>query len=250
MPGRMVGQMMVAGALALAIPGTARAQHPDPLRGGRAAERTSADAFPPADEPALTGAVDPRLRDLDSVTYRLARTSRLQVKTGTAGLFGFAGHAHLIQARAFRGEVVYHPKEPARSRVAITIVTDSLEVLTPPDTAEIRKVTKSMKEDVLHTGRYPTITLVSRAVTPTATGFHLVAAVTMAGRTREVPMDVTVGIGTDSLEAATAFVVKQSDFGIKPYSGGPGGTVKVADKVAFGIRAVAIRADGAAAGTR
>jgi polyisoprenoid-binding protein YceI len=250
MTSRMIGRAMAASALLLVIAGTAEAQHPDPLRGGRAPERTAADAFPTADEPALTGTVDPRLRDLDSATYRLAPTSRLQVKTGRAGLFGFAGHSHLIQARAFRGEVVYHPKDPARSRVAITIVTDSLEVLTPPDTAEIRKVTRSMKEEVLHTAQYPTITLVSRTVTPTATGFHLVAAVTMAGRTRQVPMDVTVGIGTDSLEAATAFVVKQTDFGIKPYSGGPGGTVKVADKVAFGIRVVAIRADAAAAGTR
>ena len=45
-----------------------------------------------------------------------------------------------LQARAFRGEVVYYPRNPASSRVDITVLTDSLEVLTPPDTAEIRQV--------------------------------------------------------------------------------------------------------------
>jgi hypothetical protein len=41
--------------------------------------------------------------------------------------------------------------------------------------------------------------------------------------------------------AASTFSLKQTDFGIKPFSGGPGGTVKVADKVTFSIRAVAFR---------
>jgi len=35
--------------------------------------------------------------------------------------------------------------------------------------------------------------------------------------------------------------VKQTDFGIRPYRGGPGGTVRVADKVTFDISAVAVR---------
>src|SRR2546422_5214423 len=36
----------------------------------------------------------------DSVVYDLAPTSRLEVRTGKAGLFGFAGHEHLIRARS------------------------------------------------------------------------------------------------------------------------------------------------------
>jgi hypothetical protein len=35
--------------------------------------------------------------------------------------------------------------------------------------------------------------------------------------------------------------VKQTDFGIKPYSGGPGGAVKVADRVTFNFDVVAVR---------
>ncbi|MGH7512792.1 MAG: YceI family protein [Gemmatimonadales bacterium] len=189
-----------------------------------------------------SGGIDPRLRTLDSVVYRLAPDSRLRVKTGKAGLFGFAGHTHLIQANGARGQVVYYPKAPSSSRLQITILTDSLEVLTPPDTAEIRKVTAAMRTEVLHTAEHPEMTMVSRKVTPTEDGFHLVAALTMAGQTRDVPIDVVVRMGPDSLRASATFSVKQTDFGIKPFRGGPGGTVKVADQVTFDIRVVAVRA--------
>jgi polyisoprenoid-binding protein YceI len=99
-----------------------------------------------------------------------------------------------------------------------------------------------MRTEILRTAEYHEIRLTSRRVTPTAAGFHVVAAVTMVGQTREVPIDIAVEIGVDTLEAASTFSLKQTDFGIKPFSGGPGGTVKVADRVTFSIRAIAVRA--------
>jgi polyisoprenoid-binding protein YceI len=190
---------------------------------------------------ALSGGIDERLKTVDSVVYRLVPSSSLQVKTGKSGLFGFAGHTHVIQARSFHGEVVYYPKNPSSSHLDITVISDSLEVLTPPHTDEIRKVTETMRTKVLRTAEYPEIRLVSRQVTPTSEGFHIMAAMTMVGQTRELPIDVTALVGLDSLEVTTTFSVKQTDFGIKPISAGPGGTVKVADRVTFDIRAVAVR---------
>jgi len=35
--------------------------------------------------------------------------------------------------------------------------------------------------------------------------------------------------------------VRQSDYGIRPYRGGPAGTVRVADAVTFDIDAIALR---------
>jgi polyisoprenoid-binding protein YceI len=180
-------------------------------------------------------------KGIDSVSYRLAPASRLTVKTGKAGLFGFAGHAHLIQARSFSGTVVYYPHQPSQSHLTITVLSDSLQVLTPPDTEEIRKVTAVMRTDVLHTERYPEIRLVSKSVAPSPEGFHIIGELTLAGRTRDIPLDVRVQAGADSLRAQSQFAIKQTDFGIKPVSAGPAGTVKVADKVAFEIDVVAIR---------
>jgi polyisoprenoid-binding protein YceI len=229
--------------LLLGVADTALAQQPDPFGAARAAPGvSSADSASDSESP-LVPALDDRLRTRDSVVYRLARTSRLQVRTGKAGLFGFAGHTHVIEARGFTGEVVYYPGRPSSSHLSITVSTDSLAVLTPPDTAEIRKVTESMRTGVLRTAEYPEIRLVSRQVEPSTDGFHIVGALTLVGQTRELPIEVVARIALDTLEAASTFSIKQTDFGITPFSGGPGGTVKVADRVMFDIKAVAIRVE-------
>jgi polyisoprenoid-binding protein YceI len=237
-------------ALLLTLPlAAARAQQPNPF-GGAQADTTKTQRQPNAgaDSSSLSGGAAAAhkapagFEGVDSVVYRLAPSSRLEVKTGKGGLFGFAGHSHVIRARAFSGSVVYYPHAAARSHLQITVPTDSLEVLTPPDTAEIRKVTAAMRTDVLHTDQFHEIRLVTKEVSPTAHGVHVIGALTLVGQTRDVPIDVSVEAGVDTLRAHATFAIKQTDFGIKPYSGGPAGTVKVADRVTFTIDAVAIQA--------
>ena len=176
----------------------------------------------------------------DSVVYLVAPASRLEVTTGKSGLLGFAGHEHTIRARAFSGRVVYRPESIAASRVEITILTDSLEVLTPPDTEEIRKVTESMRTEVLDVAQYPEIRLVSQGIEGTARRVTMTAALTIKGKTRAIPLTVDLDIGHDTLRASSSFKIKQTDFGIRPYRGGPGGTVRVADQVTFAISAVGV----------
>jgi len=178
------------------------------------------------------------------VVYVLSAASRFEVKTGKAGLFGFAGHAHLVRARGFAGRVVYYPNAPSESRVEIVVPADSLDVLEPPDTAEIRKVTQAMRTDVLHVDQYPVISFVSRGVTLTVDGFEVQGRLTLAGQTREVSCDVRADVGTDTLRATGGFSVKQTDYGIRPYRGGPAGTVRVADRVTFSFEAVGVRSTG------
>ena len=177
----------------------------------------------------------------DSVVYELAPSSRLVVRTGKAGLLGFAGHEHLIQAREFSGRIVYYPQQPESSHVTVSIATGRLEVLTPPDTAEIRKVTAAMRTEVLDVAQYPEITLTSQAVEQARDTLRLQAALTLKSQTRTVPLVVRVQMGPDTLRATTTFTVRQSDYGIRPYRGGPGGTVRVADAVTFDIDAIALR---------
>ena len=180
----------------------------------------------------------------DSVIYTLAPTSIFEVTTGKSGLFGFAGHEHTIRARAFSGRVVYRPDSIAASRVEITVLTDGLEVLTPPDTEEIRKVTASMRTEVLDVAHYPEIRLVSGRITGDARNLEMTAALTIRGQTREVPLTIALEISPDTLRVTSAFTVKQTDFGIRPYRGGPAGTVRVADRVKFSIKALATRCSG------
>jgi polyisoprenoid-binding protein YceI len=168
----------------------------------------------------------------DSTVYQVDPASRLVVKTGRAGLFGFAGHSHVIQARGVTGELVYRPGRPASS-LSLRVPTESLAVLTPPDTAEIRKVTEAMRTEVLHVDRYPEMRFAADSLDAHGGRMTFPLAVTMAGTTRTVPVTAEVTIGADSVRATGTFSARQTDFGIEPFSGGPGGTVKVADRVVF-----------------
>jgi polyisoprenoid-binding protein YceI len=176
----------------------------------------------------------------DSIVYSLIPASRLVVKTGKSGLLGFAGHTHVIRARSVSGGLVYRPGTRASS-LLLRVPTGSLEVLTPPDTVEIRKVTESMRTEVLHVDKYPEMTFAADSIGAGSGKMELRLAVTMEGTTRSLPVTADVTIGPDTIRAMGNFEAKQSDFGIKPYRGGPAGTVKVADRVRFCFDLVAVR---------
>jgi polyisoprenoid-binding protein YceI len=150
----------------------------------------------------------------------------------------------VIRARAVSGQLVYFPHERSRSHLSLRVPTESLQVLTPNDTAEIRKVTEAMRTDVLHVDKYPEMRFAADGLSPSTGKLQLELAVTLEGTTRKVPVVANVTIGPDTLKATGNFVAKQTDFGIKPYKGGPAGTVKVADKVTFCFDLVALRTPG------
>lgn len=172
--------------------------------------------------------------------YHLAPDSRLEVETGKAGLLGFAGHSHVIRATRFSGTVRYAAQDPAATTLTLTILTDGLEVLTPPDTAEIRKVTAAMRDEVLHVAQYPEIHFTSTRVQPAGGGYEVTATLTLHGTSREITVPVAVEFRGDTLVARSRFSVKQTDFGIRPFRGGPAGTVRVADEVKFRVEARAL----------
>jgi polyisoprenoid-binding protein YceI len=175
------------------------------------------------------------------VVYTVLPASRVDIHTGKAGLLGFAGHEHLIRAAAVRGRVVYFPAHPDSSRVEITIPTDSLVVLSPSDTVEVRKVTAAMRTDVLAVEHFPEIRLASTAVTSGNAVFRVAATLTLHGVSKPITVDVHTSIGADTVRAAGTFTVLQTAFGIRPYRGGPGGTVRVADQIALEFAIVAVR---------
>jgi polyisoprenoid-binding protein YceI len=181
----------------------------------------------------------------DSVVYSIHPSSRLVVKTGKAGFFGFAGHNHVIRAHRVSGHLVYYPTTP-RSHLRIRVPTDSLEVLTPPDTAEIRKVTEAMRTKVLHPDKHPEMTFAAQSIDAKTGKVELQLAVTMEGVTRTIPVTAEVTVGSDSVRARGSFTARQTEFGIKPFSGGPGGIVKVADRVTFCFDLLAVPGDPSA----
>jgi polyisoprenoid-binding protein YceI len=177
----------------------------------------------------------------DAVVYEVVAASRVEIHTGKGGLLGFAGHDHVIRAGAVHGRVVYSSAHPDSSTVEVVIPSDSLVVLTPPDTGEIRQVTAAMRKDVLDVTHYPEIRLVSTSVTGRDSGFTVHADLTLHGKTNPITVEVRTTIGADTLRTSGSFTVKQTDFGIRPYRGGPGGALRVADEIELQFQIVAVR---------
>jgi polyisoprenoid-binding protein YceI len=197
---------------------------------------------------AVAGTLEPtitRQSTLKPVTlpimYRIAPDSRFDVVTGKAGFFGAFGHAHRIRATEFEGSIVYDPDNPFGSSIEIVLQTASLVVVPEgADEKDAPKVERAMRESVLPPSQFPTIEFKSRIVAAIDDGVQVVGDLTIAERARPVAVDVTIAQRGDTLTATGTFSVKQTDFGIKPYSAA-GGTIKVADEVTFDFEAGAIR---------
>jgi polyisoprenoid-binding protein YceI len=184
------------------------------------------------------------------VVYSLTPESVLEVHAGKTGLLAGFGHEHRVRAHAFSGAVVFFPGDLSRSRVSVTVLTDSLRVIPEADSADIPEITRTMREKTLRVDSFPEIRFVSTSVTSAEraglaeAGSHTSAALRvsgdliMVGVTRPVSVDLSVRVAGDTLRAEGGFVVKQTDFGIKPFSKALG-MVKVKDEVRFELRVVA-----------
>ena len=183
----------------------------------------------------------------DSAVYALDRASVLLVHAGKSGLLKGFGHEHQVRAHAFSGTVTYFPDDPGRSRVRVTVLTDSLLVVPEADSADIPEITRTMREKTLRVDSFPVIEYGSRAVELVGAGgaagithVRVTGDLTMVGVTRPVSLDLALEVLADTLRAEGSFVVKQTDFGIQPYSKVLG-LVKVKDEVRFELRVVAVR---------
>ena len=177
------------------------------------------------------------------LTYTvLPAASVLEVHSYRSGLLAGLGHEHVIRAHAFAGTVVYDARDPSRSSVALTVLTDSLRVVPADDSADIPAITKAMREHVLNVAGFPEVSFASTDVRVRGDTVHLRGNLTMVGVTRPVELDLTLHVTPEVLHVSGSFTVKQTDFGIRPYAAGLG-TVRVKDQVTFrlDIRAIASR---------
>jgi polyisoprenoid-binding protein YceI len=171
-------------------------------------------------------------------------TSSLVAITGTAGLFGFAGHEHAILATEWSAEPIIDAANLERSFVKITIPVSSLVIdsaearrvagLGPgPGPEDVRKIQETMLGPlVLDAPQYPTIEFTATSVARTGPAeLRLTGEFLMRGRTH--PLTVAMRYaesGNGRFGFSGQFTIRQTDFGIQPESAGLG-TVKVKNEV-------------------
>lgn len=169
-------------------------------------------------------------------TYALGpENGTLSVRTGRTGVAAKAGHDLLIHVTAWNA-TLEAMEDPARASIVLDADATSLRVregtggmqsLGDDDKAGIEA---TIDEEILKRG---TIAFRSTSVEPAGGGLHVHGELTLGETTRPIEFDVAVG---DDGALAGSVVVKQSDWGIAPYST-LFGTLKVVDEVEVAIDA-------------
>lgn len=180
-----------------------------------------------------------------------AQASDVRIYVYRAGRLAARGHNHVVTAPALQG-AAFVPAEGTRgARFDLVISADGLEVDDPrvrralgytfgtevDDEARAGTRANMLGPGVLDAARFPDIGVALRAVAGELPKLVISTAITLHGVTREQWIPVDVQVDRNRLVAQGALSVRQSDFGIEPFSA-VGGLLRVADVVLIEFRLV------------
>jgi polyisoprenoid-binding protein YceI len=163
----------------------------------------------------------------------------LLVHTDVAGAAAKMGHRLTIAMTKWQAAVNWTDGEPAG--VQLTVEVDSLQVqrgdggLTPLSGAE-KALARSNALKVLGADRFREIRFEASDIQKSSSGYRLIGALEIRGVEREREIDVRVDDRGDNWVLSCQADVRQTDFGIKPYSMLMG-SMKVVDTVTISFTA-------------
>jgi hypothetical protein len=172
---------------------------------------------------------------LEPRTHTLGpRNATLAIRTGKAGAASKAGHNLLLEVTSWEGVL----ELGERCAVALTADAASLRVreatggLQSLDDEDRAGIEQTIDEEVL---KGTAIRLRSSEVEASPDGSRLSVRgeLELAGRTQPLEFELTIG---EAGRLTGSVTIKQSDWGIKPYSA-LFGTLKVSDEVSVAIEA-------------
>jgi polyisoprenoid-binding protein YceI len=165
--------------------------------------------------------------------------SKVSVLVGKAGLLSTLGHDHTITARTFSGKIQLAGSDAKNGSIELEFESASLRVadqgITEADRSEIQK---TMETEVLNVSQFPKISFKSTVTKGDGQNVSVEGDLTLHGVTKKITVPVEVSLAGDRLRATGKVALKQTDFGIKPYSKG-GGSVKVKDEVVLNFQIAA-----------
>ncbi|EPQ76561.1 MULTISPECIES: YceI family protein [Mycobacterium ulcerans group] len=169
-----------------------------------------------------------------------ASDGELLIGTGVAGRAAKMGHRLTIAMTRWQATVNWVADEPSAAELIVEV--DSLEVLrgeggvkglSGPEKVLVRSnALKSLRAD-----RFPRIEFSADAIEKTADGYRLSGALHIHGTSHQHVIDLHTDDLGDSWRMSTETAVRQSDYGVKPYSLLMG-SLQVADEVTISFSAV------------
>ena len=189
--------------------------------------------------------------------YRVdSAQSLVAIRVYRGGALARFGHDHIVASRDVEGFVLRTSSQNGQRAdiyaplAALTVDEPALRAQagfdTQPTQQDIEGTKRNMLDKVLEAERFPFVSLHLNGVSGEPPAFTASATITLHGQTVTIPL--TVKIDTPSAEQLYArgrFSVKQTDFGIAPYSL-LGGALRVEDRVDIEFELAATRVAGAA----
>jgi len=177
---------------------------------------------------------------ISSGTYELGPSQgTLQMHTGREGMAKKIGHDLVIEAKRWSAKVNVDGDDPTRSSATVTVDTRSLEVISgeggakPLSDKDRKDIKENIDKKVLKTDKFPEITFASSKVEAKGPdSFTVHGNLTILGTARPATMDIAL---TGS-KATGTMNLKQSDWGIKPFSALMG-ALKLADALTVTVEA-------------
>ncbi len=164
----------------------------------------------------------------------------LEVHTGVAGRSARLGHSLVLVASAWRAVVEVDGDRPVA--LAVTVDAASLGVVSgegglTPLSAPERAVATANAHRSLTVKEHPSVEYRSTQIEQSDNGFRVRGELTVCGATRACDFALQYEDAESAPALAAAVPVRQTDFGIKPFSLMMG-TLKVADEVTVVARAI------------
>lgn len=177
---------------------------------------------------------------ISSGTYEIGPSQgTLQLHTGREGVAKKVGHDLVIEAKKWSAKVNVDGDDLTRSTASVTVDTRSLEVVSgtggakPLSDKDRRDIKENIDKKVLKTDKFPDITFQSSRVESKGADKATVHGdLTIMGTARPASMDITVS----GKKATGTMTVRQSDWGIKPFSALMG-ALKLADQLTIAVEA-------------
>lgn len=180
-----------------------------------------------------------------------AERSEVRFLVYKAGAMSAFGHDHVIQARHIKGEV-YLASKFEESSFSLTLPVTDFEVdnaeargqegpdfAKQPSASDIAGTRKNMLgPGTLDAEKYPDVRIQSVRVRGPEWQPEITVRITLHGTARDLTVPVSVAHQGDELSAGGAFDLRQSEFGIKPFSVF-GGALQVADTLRVRFRIIA-----------
>ncbi len=173
------------------------------------------------------------------------QASRLRIFAFRGGRAAFAGHDHVLTSHDFSGHV-YLPAKIADARFDLEFPLDQLTIDDPALRAETGGVFAEkldagaiastrehmLGQDNLDAAHYPALQVHCERIVGDLPRLVATVLVTLHGQTRAMLVPIEARVEGDHLHARGSMAIRQTDFGVRPYSV-LGGLLAVQDEVSI-----------------